>query len=158
MDAATHLIWHAQVPLKVSIFVWRLLRDRLPTKANLISRGILSSETHHCMSWCREVKSAQQLFLSYDTFCSLWHMVHFGLAFLRWTLILLRITLFSLPIQQVVFERVGPFCSSSDLPAFGLYGVREIINCLEAQHLPYSNFWTTSRVSPLRGCSRQMLL
>jgi hypothetical protein len=25
----------SQVPLKVSIFVWRLLRDRLPTKANL---------------------------------------------------------------------------------------------------------------------------
>ncbi|MCI19691.1 cysteine-rich receptor-like protein kinase, partial [Trifolium medium] len=26
------LIWHKQVPLKVSILAWRLLRDRLPTK------------------------------------------------------------------------------------------------------------------------------
>jgi hypothetical protein len=36
MDDAGKLIWHPQVLLKVSIFVWRLLRDRLPTKANLL--------------------------------------------------------------------------------------------------------------------------
>ncbi|MCI48426.1 hypothetical protein A2U01_0069669, partial [Trifolium medium] len=27
MDTTADLIWHTQVPLKVSIFVWRLLRD-----------------------------------------------------------------------------------------------------------------------------------
>ncbi|MCI71093.1 heat-shock protein, partial [Trifolium medium] len=27
LDAAAGLIWHSQVPLKVSIFAWRLLRD-----------------------------------------------------------------------------------------------------------------------------------
>ncbi|GAU10877.1 hypothetical protein TSUD_425420, partial [Trifolium subterraneum] len=43
LDVAAGLIWHSQVPLKVSILAWRLLRDRLPTKANLISRGCLSS-------------------------------------------------------------------------------------------------------------------
>ncbi|GAU12294.1 hypothetical protein TSUD_142030 [Trifolium subterraneum] len=37
----TCLIWHTQVPLKVSILACRLLRDRLPTKANLSSRGII---------------------------------------------------------------------------------------------------------------------
>jgi hypothetical protein len=41
MDDAEKLIWHPQVSLKVSIFVWRLLRDRFPTKANLVTRGIL---------------------------------------------------------------------------------------------------------------------
>ncbi|GAU35673.1 hypothetical protein TSUD_162450 [Trifolium subterraneum] len=35
LDAAENLIWHKQVPLKVSICAWRLLRDRLPTKANM---------------------------------------------------------------------------------------------------------------------------
>ncbi|PNX97614.1 cysteine-rich receptor-like protein kinase, partial [Trifolium pratense] len=30
-DAAVNLIWHTQVPLKVSIFAWRLLRDRFET-------------------------------------------------------------------------------------------------------------------------------
>ncbi|GAU38426.1 hypothetical protein TSUD_396060 [Trifolium subterraneum] len=29
LDAATCLIWHSQVPLKVSILTWRLLRDRM---------------------------------------------------------------------------------------------------------------------------------
>ncbi|MCI81089.1 cysteine-rich receptor-like protein kinase, partial [Trifolium medium] len=27
LDKAAGLIWHPQVPLKVSIFAWRLLRD-----------------------------------------------------------------------------------------------------------------------------------
>jgi hypothetical protein len=30
--AVDDLIWHRQVPLKISIFAWRLLRDRLPTR------------------------------------------------------------------------------------------------------------------------------
>ncbi|MCH96906.1 helicase-like protein [Trifolium medium] len=35
LDVAEELIWHKQVPLKVSILAWRLLCDKLPTKANL---------------------------------------------------------------------------------------------------------------------------
>jgi hypothetical protein len=31
LGEAEDLVWHKQVPLKVSIFAWRLLRDRLPT-------------------------------------------------------------------------------------------------------------------------------
>ncbi|GAU42165.1 hypothetical protein TSUD_89640 [Trifolium subterraneum] len=37
LDAATGLIWHPRVPLKVSILAWRLLRDRLPAKHVRIS-------------------------------------------------------------------------------------------------------------------------
>ncbi|GAU27676.1 hypothetical protein TSUD_126220 [Trifolium subterraneum] len=50
LDAVAGLIWHSQVPLKVSVLAWRLLRDQLPTKANLISRGILPSAAHLCVS------------------------------------------------------------------------------------------------------------
>ncbi|GAU37762.1 hypothetical protein TSUD_102790 [Trifolium subterraneum] len=75
LDVAAGLIWHSQVPLKVSILAWRLLRDRLPTKANLITRGCLSSVVHHCVSGCGEVESAQHLFLSCNTFGSLWSLV-----------------------------------------------------------------------------------
>ncbi|XP_045797924.1 uncharacterized protein LOC123892139 [Trifolium pratense] len=32
LDDADNLIWHPQVPLKVSIFAWRLLRDSLSCK------------------------------------------------------------------------------------------------------------------------------
>ncbi|GAU47555.1 hypothetical protein TSUD_284220 [Trifolium subterraneum] len=59
LDAAAGLIWHPQVPLKVSILAWRLLRDRLPIKANLIIRGILPSAAHLCVSGCGDVEMAQ---------------------------------------------------------------------------------------------------
>ncbi|CAJ2636137.1 unnamed protein product [Trifolium pratense] len=75
MDDAEHLIWHSQVPLKVSIFAWRLLRDRLPTKSNLISRGILSSAAHLCVSGCGEAESVYHLFISCSCFGSLWALV-----------------------------------------------------------------------------------
>ncbi|CAJ2667177.1 unnamed protein product [Trifolium pratense] len=75
LDAASGLIWHRQVPLKVSICAWRLLRDRLPTKANLVIRGILSTETHLCAFGCGEVESAQHLFLSCSSFGLMWPIV-----------------------------------------------------------------------------------
>jgi len=34
-------VWHKHVPLKVSLFVWRLFRNRLPTKDNLVRHCIL---------------------------------------------------------------------------------------------------------------------
>ncbi|GAU20751.1 hypothetical protein TSUD_239450 [Trifolium subterraneum] len=36
MDVADKLIWHSQVPLKVSILAWRLLRDRVGTSYILL--------------------------------------------------------------------------------------------------------------------------
>ncbi|PNX56781.1 70 kDa peptidyl-prolyl isomerase [Trifolium pratense] len=75
LDIAVGLIWHSQVPLKVSIFAWRLLRDRLPTRANMVSRSILSPEAHFCFSGYGDVESAQHLFLSCSTFGGLWSLV-----------------------------------------------------------------------------------
>jgi hypothetical protein len=75
MDDADKLIWHSQVPLKVSILAWRLLRDRLPTKDNLVTRGILPTADHLCVSGCGEVESAHHLFISCGTFGSLWALV-----------------------------------------------------------------------------------
>ncbi|MCI46876.1 glutamate-gated kainate-type ion channel receptor subunit GluR5, partial [Trifolium medium] len=96
----------------VSIFAWRLLRDRLPTKANLVIRGILSSETHFCESGCGAVESTQHLFLSCSTFGSLWTLVRSWIALHWWILILYQITLFSLLSQQVVFEHAVRLCNS----------------------------------------------
>ncbi|GAU37007.1 hypothetical protein TSUD_150430 [Trifolium subterraneum] len=76
LDVAASLIWHTQVPLKVFIFAWRLFRDRLPTKANMITRDILPVEDHLCVSGCGAVESAQHVFLSYSTFGSLWSLVN----------------------------------------------------------------------------------
>jgi hypothetical protein len=81
LGAAEDLVWHKQVPLKISIFVWRLLRDRLPTKSNLVSRGIISPEHQFCVSGCGGVESAQHLFLSCSTFGSLWALVRSWIGF-----------------------------------------------------------------------------
>ncbi|GAU42955.1 hypothetical protein TSUD_142920 [Trifolium subterraneum] len=75
MDDAEKLIWHFQIPFKVSIFAWRLLRDRLPTKANLVTRGILSPADGLCVCGCGAAESTQHLFLSCSTFGSIWASV-----------------------------------------------------------------------------------
>ncbi|GAU19474.1 hypothetical protein TSUD_77180 [Trifolium subterraneum] len=69
------LIWHKQIPLKVSIFAWRLLRNRLPTKDNLANRGIITAEAQSCVAGCGALESAQHLFISCNTFGSLWTSV-----------------------------------------------------------------------------------
>jgi len=38
------LLWRKNIPLKVSVFAWRLFRNRLPTKANLFCRGVIHNE------------------------------------------------------------------------------------------------------------------
>jgi hypothetical protein len=58
-------------PLNVSIFAWRLLRDKLPTRVNLEARGIISPETQYCVAGCGCMESAQHLFLYCSIFGSL---------------------------------------------------------------------------------------
>ncbi|KAK2447138.1 hypothetical protein QL285_006530 [Trifolium repens] len=70
LGAAEDLVWHKQVPLKISIFAWRLLRDRLPTKSNLVTHGNIFPEDQHCVFGCGGVESAQHRFLS----CRLQHL------------------------------------------------------------------------------------
>jgi len=78
---ATDLVWHQQVPLKVSVFAWRLMRDRSPTKSNLGSRGAISSEDYMCVFGCGSVETAQHLFLLCTTFASLWSLVQNWIGF-----------------------------------------------------------------------------
>lgn len=71
VDVTRDLIWHKQVPLKVSILAWRLLRDMLPKKDNLLNRGIISVEAIFCVAGCGHGESASHLFLHCDMFDSL---------------------------------------------------------------------------------------
>jgi hypothetical protein len=81
MDGALDLAWHHQVPLKVSIFAWWLLRDRLPTRANLAARGILQTEAALCAAGCGQVETADHLFMSCSSFVSLWQLVRHWIGF-----------------------------------------------------------------------------
>jgi len=75
------LIWHRQVPLKVSILAWRLLRDRLPTKSNLAMRGVLDADACQCVSGCGSMEDASHLFLLCPCFGSLWPMLRHWIGF-----------------------------------------------------------------------------
>jgi hypothetical protein len=68
-------------PLKVFIFAWRLLRDRLPTKANLVAQGIISLNAHYFVSGCGDVESTQHLFISCSFFGSMWPLVWSWIGF-----------------------------------------------------------------------------
>jgi hypothetical protein len=70
--------------LKMYILAWCLLRDRLPTKTNLINlvaRGILSPYLHLCVTGCDRIKTTQHLFLSCRTFGSLWVLLRSWIGF-----------------------------------------------------------------------------
>lgn len=43
--------------MKISVLVWRLLQDRLPTKFNLFLRNVLGSDQIQCSYGCGEVES-----------------------------------------------------------------------------------------------------
>jgi len=81
LDTSLDLVWHKQVPLKVSIFVWRLLCDRLPTKANFAIRGVLSVEDVLCVTECGQVETAEHLFLSCTVLAALWQHVRDWIGF-----------------------------------------------------------------------------
>ena len=40
-DGDTCFFWSNLIPTKINIFIWRFLRDALPTRSNLAKRGIL---------------------------------------------------------------------------------------------------------------------
>ena len=61
-------VWLKQVPLKVSVFVWRLLPNRLPTKDNLLRRTALHHDDITCVEGCGRPETSHHLFFRCDTF------------------------------------------------------------------------------------------
>lgn len=77
-------LWQRQVPLKVSVFTWRLLRDRFPTRDNLLRMGIIYQDSTSCIRGCRFSETAAHLLLRCDIFGSVWHYVYqwVGISFI----------------------------------------------------------------------------
>jgi hypothetical protein len=68
-------VWHRFIPSKVSLFVWRLLRDRLPTKDNLARLRSIPATDTACSTSCGNLETSKHLFLDCATFSSLWPLV-----------------------------------------------------------------------------------
>ena len=75
LHPASYLIWHRQVPANVTILAWRLLRNRLPTKDNLVVHDIISHDAQLCVNGCGKAETAQHLFITYNKFQDLWYLV-----------------------------------------------------------------------------------
>jgi hypothetical protein len=76
--------WQKHVPLKVSVFAWHLLRNRLPKKDNLLRRRVLHQDDVNCVGECGCPETAQHLFFRCGTFGVLWHHVYrwLGIVFI----------------------------------------------------------------------------
>jgi len=74
-DVVSDAVWHKHVPLKVSICVWRLLRNWWPTNDNLMRRGVISTGSQLCVSGCGDNELLDHLLIHCPTFGFLWQHV-----------------------------------------------------------------------------------
>ncbi|KAK2410379.1 hypothetical protein QL285_045745 [Trifolium repens] len=69
-------IWDSPAPSKVIAFSWQLLYDRVPTKVNLASRGILPPNSGEDCIWCRIGReSSSHLFLNCKMIMAVWYEI-----------------------------------------------------------------------------------
>ncbi|PNX76751.1 receptor-like kinase [Trifolium pratense] len=69
------VVWNGLVPLKVAVFVWRLIQNRVPTKDNLFKRGVLNESQIGCANGCEAVESASHLFFECPTSVTVWQQI-----------------------------------------------------------------------------------
>ena len=66
-----NILWKVQVPLKINTFVWKLLKDSLPTMLALKIRGITTDSS--CPICNAEEESSTHLFLLCPFARAIWH-------------------------------------------------------------------------------------
>ena len=72
------MLWQKNVPLKVVVFAWRLFRNRLPTRDNLLQRNVLNSDSCLCITRFGSPETINHLFLHCSYFSTVWNCI------LRW--------------------------------------------------------------------------
>jgi hypothetical protein len=69
-------IWDSPAPSKVITFSWQLLYDRVPTKVNLVLRGILPPNSGENCIWCGIAReSSSHLFLHCKMIMAVWYEI-----------------------------------------------------------------------------------
>ncbi|KAL5187545.1 hypothetical protein HKD37_05G013203 [Glycine soja] len=67
----SQLLWHMKIPPKDAVFTWKLLRDRLPTRANLSRRGVIIQDIA-CPLCGDEQEEVGHLFFNCKQIIGLW--------------------------------------------------------------------------------------
>jgi hypothetical protein len=69
--------WESLAPMKVKVFSWQLMLQRLPTRVNLARRGVFTSPIQAQCGWCSsEVESDTHLFTKCDVAVEVWLGTH----------------------------------------------------------------------------------
>lgn len=70
------VVWKAKMPSKVKIFMWRLLKDKLPTRFQLSKRNIIVNQDQcRCVFGCPIGEDLYHLFLSCDMLKEVWRRI-----------------------------------------------------------------------------------
>ena len=70
-DTVFEELWKLKIPAKSSVFAWRLIRDRLPTKLNLGRRQVVVNDTL-CPFCSNNEEEAAHLFFNCSKILPLW--------------------------------------------------------------------------------------
>ncbi|XP_058759055.1 uncharacterized protein LOC131632268 [Vicia villosa] len=70
------------IPLKVSVLAWRVWQNRIPTRDNLVKRGILVDSQNSCPFGCDEEESVSHIFFECPLAWNAWSEVLRWLGFL----------------------------------------------------------------------------
>jgi hypothetical protein len=81
MEDTSNLIWHKQVPLKVSVLAWWLLRNRFSTKDNLVKRHIIPPDASICVTGCGGAETAHHFSRRFSS-TTLFHAAALGVLYL----------------------------------------------------------------------------
>ena len=146
------------MPLKVVLLAWRLFRDRLPTKDNLLRRGVINYDSKTCVAGCDLAESSPHLFLHCIIFGSVWHLIYSWIVS-QWPPLFLCLTIFT-SLASVAESGLsgGPFYRLYGMQQFGKSGRNETIGCLKAKNAPFVRWLIGSKSSPICGWRRSTLL
>jgi hypothetical protein len=69
-------LWITKVPSKASIFGWRLLLAKLPTKEALFEKGIITTNFERCCVFCsNEVEDIPHVFFNCNLIVQVWNSI-----------------------------------------------------------------------------------
>jgi len=68
-----HVLWIKAIPLKVNIFIWHVLLNRIATKDNLFMTNIFVASNVHCSTDCESLEDIDHLFFKCDFYARLWN-------------------------------------------------------------------------------------
>jgi len=146
------------VPLKVVVFAWRLFRDRLPTKDNLLRRGVINHDSRMCVAG---VTLSNRLIIY---FYIVIFLVLFGTWFIvglasQWPTHFMCLIIFISLAFVVVSGRGGAqFYRLYGLQRCGKFGRKETTGCSKAKNAPFIRWLIGLSSSPMCDWRRSTLL